>query len=323
MTKRHCKPNLKDYSEQKQYKRIFHHTFSHPMKEPRMTPVHTLDDLLQIYTAQYLTNNAPRTQYQQQRLFHRFSHDLGALPVESLTPAVLRQYRDQLRQTLKPGTVRQYLDSLSAVLTVAVEELEWLTVHPLRKVRKPPASPGRVRVLSEAERVRLLQACAASRNPGLYPLVLLALTTGARRGEILSLRWQDGDLERGILRLAQTKNRERRPVPVPAVSLERLRTWSTGQPLSAWVVPRLSAKTVFPGEHAWRAALQRAEVTDFRFHDLRHTFASYLAMSGATLAEIAEVLGHKTLTMVRRYVHFTAPHTHGIVERMAEKFLAG
>src|SRR6185295_1511673 len=156
MTKRLCKPNLKDYSEQKQYKRIFHHTFLSPMKGPRMTPVHTLNDLLQLYASQYLTNNAPRTQYQQQRLFRRFATDLGTIPVESLTPAVLREYRDTLRQHLKPGTVRQYLDSLSAVLTVAVEELEWLTVHPLRNVRKPPASPGRVRVLSEEERLRLL-----------------------------------------------------------------------------------------------------------------------------------------------------------------------
>lgn len=284
---------------------------------------HTVDHLLQVYTAQYLTNNAPRTQYQQQRLFRRFSQDLGTIPLDSLTPAVLRHYRDRLRQTLKPGTVRQYLDTLSAVLTVAVEDLEWLAVHPLRKVRKPPASPGRVRVLSDEERLRLLAACEASRNPGLYRLVLLALTTGARRGEILSLRWQDVDLARGYVRLAQTKNKERRAVPVPAVSLARLRTWSQGQPLAAWVVPRLRAGTVFPGEHAWRGALKRAQIQDFRFHDLRHTFASYLAMSGATLAEIAEVLGHKTLTMVRRYVHFTAPHTHGIVEKMAQQFLQG
>jgi integrase len=287
-----------------------------------MAPVHPVDDLLQVYASQYLTNNAPRTQYQQQRLFRRFSQDLGMLSLDCLTPALLREYRDQLRQTLKPGTVRQYLDSLSAVLTVAVEELEWLAVHPLRKVRKPTASPGRVRVLSDEERTRLLTTCAQSRNPGLYPLVLLALTSGARRGEILSLQWQHVDLERGYLRLAQTKNRERRAVPVPAVSLERLRTWSQGQPLTGWVVPRKHATTVFPGEHAWRKALQCAEVQDFRFHDLRHTFASYLAMSGATLAEIAEVLGHKTLAMVRRYVHFMAPHTRGIVERMAERFLA-
>ena len=177
-----------------------------------------------------------------------------------------------------------------------------------------------MRVLSADERTRLLTACAQSVNPSLYPLVLLALTTGARRGELLSLTWQDVDLERGYLRLAQTKNRERRAVPVPAVTLAQLRTWSTGHTPTTWVVPRQSGRSVFPGEHAWKVALTHADVPDFRFHDLRHTFASYLAMSGATLAEIAEVLGHKTLTMVKRYVHFTQPHTRGLVERMAERF---
>ena len=286
-----------------------------------MTVVHTVHDLLQVYTHTYLTNTAPRTQYQYTRLCARFARDLGTIPLECLTPQIMRAYRDRLSRSLKPGTVRQYLDCLSAILTVAVEELAWLDVHPLKKVRKPKASPGRVRVLSDAERVRLLAACQASRNPGLYPLVLVALTTGARRGEVLSLRWQDVDLERGTLRLAQTKNRERRAVPVPQPTLDQLRAWSQGQPPSAWVIPRHRATTPFPGEHAWRGALKRAAITDFRFHDLRHTFASYLAMSGATLAEIAEVLGHKTLAMVRRYVHFTAPHTAAVVARMAQQFL--
>jgi len=285
-------------------------------------PVYTLDQLLHIYATQYLPQLAPRTQYQRRRLFARFATDLGAFPLDTLTPLRLRHYRDALSRTLKPGTVRQYLDALSAVFTVAVEELEWLDVNPLAKVRKPPASPGRVRVLSTEERTRLLAACAASPNPSLYRLVLLALTTGARRGELLSLTWQHVDLERGFLRLAQTKNRERRAVPVPSQTLTQLTRWSQGQPLAGWVVPRSSGRSVFPGEHAWKVALKKADVPDFRFHDLRHTFASYLAMSGATLAEIAEVLGHKTLSMVRRYIHFTQPHTQGLVEKMAATFLA-
>jgi integrase len=79
-----------------------------------------------------------------------------------------------------------------------------------------------------------------------------------------------------------------------------------------------------PYEHAWQAALLRAGLTGtFRFHDLRHTAASYLAMSGASLIEIAEILGHKTLAMVRRYSHFTQAHTAGVVERMAQQFVAG
>ena len=76
------------------------------------------------------------------------------------------------------------------------------------------------------------------------------------------------------------------------------------------------------GTQAWEKALREAQVKDFRFHDLRHTAASYLAMNGASLAEIAEILGHKTLAMVKRYAHFCETHTAGVVARMNERFFS-
>jgi integrase len=247
----------------------------------------------------------------------------GHLPLTAITPAWLRSWRDQLGRRLKPDTVRQYMDTFSAVLTVGVNELAWLPEHPMRgrKVRKPPASRGRVRFLSPEEQERLLQACRASPKPGLYPLVFLALTTGARRGELFSLAWQAVDLERGWLRLEHTKNKAPRAVPVPTVALELLRQWRQDAAETAWVFPRTS-RTPFPYEYAWQVALLQAGLAgSFRFHDLRHTAASHLAMSGASLIEIAEILGHKTLAMVRRYSHFTQAHTAGVVERMAHQFI--
>ena len=80
-------------------------------------------------------------------------------------------------------------------------------------------------------------------------------------------------------------------------------------------------RAIFPRK-PWEEALSAAEIEDFRFHDLRHSAASYLAMSGATLAEIAEVLGHKTLAMVKRYSHLTEQHTSKVVARMNERFLS-
>jgi len=309
-----------------------------------MPPAHSLDAtgsrpvqaLLDLYAASYLTNHAPRTQAQQQRLFRRFSRDLGTLPLEHLTPLVLRAYTAHLSRTLQPGSVRHYLEVLSAVLTVAVEELGWLPTHPMRHVPKPPPAPGRVRCLTPEERQRLLAACQASRNPWLHLLVLLALTTGCRRGELFGLRWEAVDLERGLLRLAATKNGDRRPVPVPMLALEPLRAWGLGQPAAApgsrpepalgstqgqaWVFPSQGQTRDFPGERSWRQALRQAQVEDFHFHDLRHTFASYMAMSGASLLVIAELLGHRSLTMTRRYSHLTLPHLAGLVEVMARQF---
>ena len=286
-----------------------------------MASRHTVQDLLRLYAKDYLPNKAPRTQYQQGKLFALFAQDLGHFTLAELTPVLLRSWTQHLRRRLKPGSVRQYLDVLSAVLTVAVEDLQWIDAHPMRKLPKPPVSPGRVRVLSEAERPRLLAACQQSRKPWLYALVSLALMTGCRRGELFDFRWQDVDFEQGCFRLAETKTRIRHAVPIPTAGVELLRTMQDGQAPGAYLFTGTKPTHPFPGDHAWRAALRRAEVHDFHFHDLRHTFASYMAMSGATLAEIAEVLGHTNLSTTRRYAHFTASHMRGVVERMAQQFL--
>ena len=297
----------------------------HPSPEAPDPQGHTMGDLLAYHIAEVLPTKAPTTQYQQTRFLAKLTRDFGQLPLSAITPAWLRQWRDQLAlHRLKPDTIRQYMDSLSAVLSTAVYDLEWLDTNPMhgRKVRKPPLSRGRVRFLSPEEQERLLRACWDSQNSSLYPLVLLALTTGARRGELFSLRWQDVDLDRGFLRLEHTKNTDRRAVPVPQVTLEVLWTCREGRQETDWLFPRQGEKAAFPYEHAWQAALLRAGLTGtFRFHDLRHTAASYLAMSGASLIEIADILGHKTLAMVRRYSHFTDGHTKGVVERMALQFV--
>jgi len=291
-----------------------------PAEAPR---AQTVADLLRYYTAEVLPTLAPKTHYQRTRFFAMLAKEYGHLPLTALTPAWLRSWCDQLSRRLKPDTVRQYMDTVSAVLTVGVNELAWLSEHPMRgrRVRKPPASRGRVRFLSPEEQERLLQACRVSHKPGLYPLVVLALTTGARRGELLSLPWQAVDLERGWLRLEHTKNKEPRAVPVPTVALVVLREWRVEVAEAAMVFPSTS-RAPWPMEYAWQVALLRSGLAGtFRFHDLRHTAASYLAMSGASLIEIAEILGHKSLQMVRRYSHFTQAHTQGVVERMAQQFV--
>lgn len=284
-------------------------------------PDRTFNALLDFYFSEYLPAKAPRTQAQQRGFLTRLRPTMGPLPVTALTRAYLRAWRDRLSQRLKPGTVHQYMDVLSAVLTVAVEDLEWIPSHPMRKVRKPPASPKRVRFLTPDEQQRLLAACRASKNPGLYPLVLLALSTGARRGELFSLRWQDVDLVEGSLRLAQTKNKDRRAVPVRGPALEVLRAWRNGHAVSAWVFPRTGQRTAFPGEYSWRAALRVAGIANFCFHDLRHTCASYLAMSGVRIEDIAQILGHRSIQVTMRYRHVAPSYTAALVENMAQKFI--
>jgi integrase len=138
------------------------------------------------------------------------------------------------------------------------------------------------------------------------------------------------DLARGAIRLEHTKNRERRALPLagPALELMKARRAAHAKAGAEALVFPAAPPPPRPGSrapkgpkpvdlrYAWRRALAAAGVSDFRFHDLRHSAASYLAMNGASLAEIAAVLGHKTLAMVKRYAHLSDPHTADVVTRM-------
>ena len=149
---------------------------------------------------------------------------------------------------------------------------------------------------------------------------MLSLSTGIRQGELLRLTWADIDFDRGVIVLHETKSGERRAVPLAGRALAVMQELSK--------VRRIDTPLVFPGKRpdrsmdvrtSWEYALRGADIENFRWHDLRHCTASYLAMNGASLAEIAEVLGHKTLQMVKRYAHLSEQHTAGVVASMNEK----
>lgn len=180
------------------------------------------------------------------------------------------------------------------------------------------AVPG-PRFLSEEERVALLNGCAKSDWPALRALVLLAITTGARRGELIGLRWADVDLKKGRALVRETKNDEQRTLPLAGKALEALRELKLKDSArSEWVFAQPSG-LAGPYEHFdahWHAVLEAAGISDFHFHDLRHTTASMLAAQGAPLLEIADVLGHKTLAMVKRYSHLVVDHKAKVIEKM-------
>ena len=193
--------------------------------------------------------------------------------------------------------------------------------NPLQRVKRLKEPAGRVRFLDDDERGRLLSAVKATDYPHLYVITLIALTTGARRGEIFNLRWRDIDLNAQRAVLNKTKNSERRSLALVGPVVVELRKHRKVRSLTDdfLFIPNGGRSSEF--RIAWIKALLDAEITDFRFHDLRHSCASYLAMNGATTAEIAAVLGHKTLAMVKRYSHLSDEHVRGVVERMAKKVL--
>lgn len=249
---------------------------------------------------------------------------LGDLRLFQLTRSTIVEVRDELAKRLAPATVNRYLALLSHACTMAEREWEWMDTNPLRKVSGLEEPRGRVRFLSDAEKDRLLDAASKSPHPHLYAIVLIALTAGARKGEILGLRWKDVDLDSSRAVLHNTKNNERRTLALVPQVVDELRTLQK--------IRRIDDDLIFTNarsgganssyfEKAWQKARSQARLKDFRFHDLRHTCASNLAMNGATTAELAAVLGHKTLEMVKRYSHLSDEHVRGVVERTAKKVL--
>ncbi len=285
---------------------------------------HTLADLVERQLEHVKLHRAH--DYERQRaILGWWKETRGALTLAAIAmkPAVLADARDELlTMGLGPGTVNRYLAALSKAFSNAVKEWHWLRDNPLRNISKPEEPRGRVRYLDDEERRRLLEACRKSEYRQLYLIVLFALTTGMRRGELLGLRWQDVDLERRVAVLHNTKNGDRRSVPVLPEVAELLREHGKVRRLDNDLIFASDGQDAVWFDKFWYRALSDAKIKDFRFHDLRHTAASYLAMSGATTAEIAAVLGHRTLQMVKRYAHLSDQHTGAVIERMARKYFA-
>ena len=210
---------------------------------------------------------------------------------------------------------------LSAIFKYAVER-GYLKKNPVRGI-SIKATPNKiVRYLSDIERERLIEACLKSTWPKLYLLVLLAITTGMRRSELINLRWSDIDFESSIAYLADTKNGEPRLNPIPEIAMKELKKFRR---VGNGLVFPSPAKPDKPFEFIkqWKIALNKAGIEKFRFHDLRHTAASYLVMGGATLHDAAEILGHKSTETTKRYAHLSTQHKLEVANRVMSKVFSG
>lgn len=287
---------------------------------------HTLKELVQRYRSEHLArkSNQPRVVKEQERLLDWIEAELGAYLLFDLTPARIIEARGRLEKKvtrgkrIEPATVNRYMAALSHALNIGMREWGWLDDNPMRKIAKLREPRGRVRYLSDKERTTLLEAAKASPDASLYLIIVLALSTGARKGELLALTWDDIDLKRGLMTFQETKNGERRTVPLAGHALELMKAHKkTSQ--SHYVFRARTIDKPMLVDKPFQQLIIDTGIKDFRFHDLRHSAASYLAMNGASLSEIAEVLGHKTLAMVKRYAHLSEAHTSKVVASMNER----
>lgn len=295
----------------------------------------TIDDVL----AEYLREVTPtkKNWKSESEIIGRLRARFGRFSLIALHAREVAAFRDELLTAGRAAsTVKHYLDTLAVVIRYAEREMH---IHlpagnPVDKVKRPSQPAGRERRLMHGELRRLLRECRRYRNPVLQPLILLALETAARQGELFDLQWPDVDLGRSVMTLRDTKNTETRGVPLSPAAVVILR----GLLPEAENVRQLPIGKVFRGSAAatrvaFIRAMARARaryeqvceragrepdpryLADLRFHDLRHEAISRLFESGRfEMMEIASISGHKTMAMLRRYTHL---HADRLAKKMA------
>jgi integrase len=227
-------------------------------------------------------------------------------------------YKARKNKPLSPATINRYNSCIAALLSWCIKkrlaQKNW--ENPCKGIESRPENNEVVRFLSETERNALLSACRASKWNKLYLLVMIALTTGARRGELLRLTWGDIDFDRQIASVNQTKNGDKKNLPLVPVVIEELKKFKTSNPNELIFASKRRPDSAFSYNEIWDRALKMANIKNFRFHDCRHTTASMLAQNGATLLEIGDVLGHRQISVTKRYSHLCTDHKSNLINRV-------
>jgi integrase len=223
--------------------------------------------------------------------------------LSKLTSSDVATYRDERLKCVASATVVRELSTVSHTIDIATREWGlWLPRNPVKLVRRPPVPRGRTRRLQNDEEQRLLDACDRGRSPLLRPLIILAIETAMRRGELLSLQWENVDLKLRVAHLPLTKNGDSRDVPLSRRAVQTLEVVHAGGVMDERVFPMTGNAVRLAFEHL----RVRAGLLDFRFHDLRHEAISRLFEKGLNIAEVGAISGHSDLKMLQRYTHLRA-----------------
>jgi integrase len=231
-------------------------------------------------------------------------------PLRGIRRVDIQRYLTKRSADVKAESLRKELNVLKHLLKLAVE-WEIIPINPAMGIKGPKAPAGRVRYLQKGELEAVLVACP----DWLRPIVILAVSTGMRRSEILKLRWLDVDLMNKRLMLPQTKNGDGRIVYLNQTAQGVFRSLAEGKSVSV-------SDKIFPAivpEHVsvtFLRACRKVKINDFRFHDLRHTAASWLRMAGADIHTVAQLLGHKDLRMAIRYQHLSGEFLGEAVKKL-------
>ena len=289
-------------------------------KEPEIKKIknHTFEEL----SIEYYKWSQMQRSFNSKRIFiKQLVEVFGHLQLRQLSTRIVEQFQtDRLSKGNKPATANRLLATLKHSIHKGYqwEMLSEETLKRVRQVKFLEENNKRLRYLSIEECNSLINAC----DDHLKPIVVTALNTGMRRGEILNLKWEQVDLKHGFILLAITKNGDRREIPInrtmQALFLDKNLIRRLDVPFVFY--DSIRGKPYLDVKRSFHTALRRAKINDFHFHDLRHTFASHLVMAGIDLTSVSKLLGHKTLTMTLRYAHLAPDHLSNAVNVLDSTF---
>jgi len=270
---------------------------------------YTVSDLLERYERE-ITARKRGADRERSKLRVIRSHHISKATLDKVTGAMVAQYRDTRLKTVASGTVRRELAILQHCFEVARKEWDLAVAsNPVRQITLPSPGRARQRRLTPEDLKTFWHAVDRARAHWVRPLIILAIETGMRRGELLSIRWEDVDLNSRVIQLTKTKSGYERIVPLSPAALQMLSS-----------MPR-DTDHVFPVKpyavrQGWDRLIKRAGVQDLRFHDLRHEAVSRLFELGLNVPEVALISGHRDPRMLFRYTH---PRPEKIAEKLASK----
>ncbi len=276
----------------------------------------TLDELAKEYLIFSKANKRPQVHRRDRIIMDNLLKVFRGKMIQDISAHDLERYKARRKGEVSVSTVNREVTCIKHMFNKAVE-WDYLAHNKLGTVKRFKEPPGRLRYLKKNEIERLLRVCPEH----LRPIVITALNTGMRKGEIFSLVWQDIDMNNKVITIRRAKNNESRAVPINKTLYQTLKLQKNGD----------SGQPVFTGKdgtpltdvkHSFARALTKANIKDFRFHDLRHTFASRLAMAGVDIRTIQELMGHKDIRMTMRYSHLSNSHLKEAVNRLCDDTIA-
>ena len=271
--------------------------------------------LLSKLIAQYLNEEYKGSRPQEQN--KKLNFWLEALDdklISEITAIDISTALSSLPSNLSNATINRYKAAISVVFSYACRQYN-LPYNPVSHIRSKPENNERIRFLSDDERMRLFKACKTSQWSKLHLLVLMAITTGARKGELLSLTFSDIDFDRQTAYVQTSKNGQPRVLPLTDEVIDELNKFKH-QEAALIFNSELKPDRPMCFTKQWKKALTQAEITDFTFHSCRHSCASLLAQSGASLLEISEILGHKQIQVTKRYAHLCTNHKAKLINKV-------